>query len=202
MALDLGPTLETMLDDTSNAVWGASEIDEMLSYALDETNRVRPRVVQDIIAAVVEQDTYVLTNVYGVSRVDLLDADNKLVMPMPSGTWEVWGDDMTAGATLYINPRYSRDGYSFRVHGYAPYTFSGSTNPPPQVQKAILAIARTEAYRRVVGERARFEQYATSNPRSDSSVAELMQLVNEADSEAQRLIADIRLLRKPTYGRR
>lgn len=202
MALDLGPTLEIMLRDTSNAVWGAAEIDEILAYALDETNRVRPRVVQDTIAAIVEEDTYVLTNVYDVTRVDLLDASSKLLMPMPSGTWEVWGDDQTAGSTLYINPKYSRDGYSFRVHGYAPYTYTGSTNPPSQVQKAILAVARAEAYRRVTGERARFEQYATANPRSDTSMAEMLQLINESDAEAQRLLADIRLIRKPTYGRR
>lgn len=201
MALDLGPKLETALRDTTNAVWGASEIDDILAFALEETNRVRPRVVYDEIPLVEDTDTYILTNVYEVFRVDLLDANGKLLMPMPAGTWEIWGDNQTLGQTLYINPRYTFTGYSIRVHGYAPYTFSGSTNPPAQVQEAILALARAEAYRRVTGERARFEQYATANPRSDTSMSELIGLTNEADSEAQRLLSSIRLIKKPTIGR-
>lgn len=202
MALDLGPKLEESLRDTANAVWGATEIDDILLYALEQTNRVRPRVVADTIALTADDDTYVLTNVYEVFRVDLLDPDDKLIMPLPNGVWEVWGDNQTAGQTLYLNPRYARADYSIRVHGYGPYTYSGTSTPPTQVQTAILAIARAEAFRRVAGERARFEQYATANPRSDSSVAELIQQINESDGEAQRLLSEIRLIKKPVYGRR
>ena len=201
MALDLGPKLETALRDTSNAVWGATEIDDILAFALEETNRIRPRVVSDVIALVEEQDTYVLTNVYEVFRVDLLDAANKLIMPLRSGQWEIWGDNQTAGQTLYLNPIYARDGYSLRVHGYGPYTFSGSTNPPTQVQQVIIALARAEALRRVATERSRYEQYSTVNPRGDTSMAELIQQTNEADNEAQRLLSSIRLVKKPTTGR-
>lgn len=200
MPLDLGPKLETSLRDTSNAVWGASEIDDILALALEETNRVRPRVVSDVIALAEDDDTYVLTNVYTVFRVDLLDFDNKLVMPLPTGSWEVWGDNLSSGQTLYINPRYARDGYNLRVHGYGPYDYTTNT-PPAQVQEAILAIARAEAFRRVAGERARFEQYATGNPRSDVSVGEILGQINEADAEAQRLLADIKLIRRPLPGR-
>lgn len=201
MALDLGPKLETALRDTTNSVWGATEIDDILAIALDETNRVRPMSVRDTIALIDDDDTYVLTNVYEVFRVDLLDSNDKLVMPMPQGTWEVWGDNQTAGQTLYINPRYARDGYSLRVHGYAPYTYSGSTNPPTQVQAAILALARAEALRRVATERSRFEQYATANPRSDTSVNELLMQISEAEAEAQRLLSNIRIIKKPTAGK-
>lgn len=201
MALDLGPKLETALRDTTNAVWGASEIDDILTYALDETNSVRPRVVSDVVALVTDTDTYVLTNVYEVFRVDLLDANSKLIYPIPHGAWEMWGDNQTAGQTLYINPRYARTGYSLRIHGYAPYTYSGTTNPPSRVQQAILALARAEAYRRVTGERARYEQYATANPRSDTSMAELLQLTNEADAEGQRLLSSIRLIKRPVSAR-
>ncbi len=201
MALDLGPKLETALRDPTNAVWGASEIDDILSIALDQTNRIRPRVVQDAVALVEGTDNYILTNVYEVFRIDLLDASGRVVMPLPHGTWEVWGDNQTVGQTFYINPRYTLSGYSLRVHGYAPYTFSGTTNPPALVQDAILALARAEALRRVVGERARFEQYATANPRSDTSMAELISEINEAQGEAERLLSNIRLIKKPAPGR-
>jgi hypothetical protein len=202
MALDLKPKLRTQLsdEDAADYVWTDTELDAILGYALDETNRVRPRVVSDVIALTANDDTYVLTNVYEVFRVDLLDSNDKLIMPMPHGTWEVWGDNQTAGQTLYINPRYTFQDYSIRVHGYGPYDFTTNT-PPTQVQQAILALSRAEAYRRVTGERARYEQYSTANPRGDTSMSELLGLTNEADSEAQRLLSNIRLIKKPTVGR-
>jgi hypothetical protein len=202
MALDLGPKLETALRDSTNLVWGATEIDDILAYALDETNRVRPLSVRDVISLTDDIDTYTLVSVYEVFRVDLRDASGKLVMPLPQGTWEVWGDNATAGQTLYVNPRYARGGYTIRVHGYAPYTFSGTTNPPSQVQAAILALARAEALRRIATERARYEQYATANPRSDVSLNEILNQMAEASTEAQRLLSDIRIIKKPVYGRR
>lgn len=200
MSLDLGPKLETSLRDTTNAVWGASEIDDILGWALEETNRVRPRVVNDVIALTDDQDTYTLTNVYSVFRVDLLDNFSKVVMSIPNGAWEVWGDNMSSGQTLYLNPNYARTAYSLRVHGYGPYDYTTNT-PPLQVQEAILAVARAEAFRRVASERARYEQYASNNPRSDTSVNELLGQINDATVEAKRLLDDIRLIKRPIAGR-
>ncbi len=201
MALDMGPTLELALRDPDNLVWDADEIDVILAYALEETNRVRPRVVSDVIALVPDQDQYTLVNVYTVFRVDLLDSNSKVVSPLPPGSWEVWGDNASLGQTLYINPTFAAFGYQLRVHGYGPYTFSGTTTPPLQVQEVILAIARAEALRRVATERSRFEQYATGNPRSDTSVSEIMAQVADSNREAQRLLTDIRLIRRPVYGK-
>lgn len=200
MALDLGPALETSLRDTTNLVWGASEIDAILGYALEETNRVRPRVVKDVIALVDAQDTYTLTNVYTVFRVDLLDASSRVVFPLGNGSWEVWGDNVSAGQTLYINPSYAKTSYSIRVHGYGPYDYTTNT-PPLQVQEAILAVARAEAFRRVASERARFEQYASASPRADVSVNELLGQINNAEQEAKRLLNGIKLIRRPTVGK-
>ena len=73
---------------------------------------------------------------------------------------------------------------------------------PSLVQQTIIALARAEALRRVASERARFRQWATSNPRSDVSTNELLMLVNEADSEAKDLLSRIRTIKKPVTGRR
>lgn len=200
MALDLKPTLATSLRDSGNVVWASAELDTILGYALEETNRVRPRVVKDVIALTDDVDTYTLTNVWSVFRVDLLDNFDKVVMSLPNGSWEVWGDNMSSGQTLYINPNYARTGYSLRVHGYGPYDYTTNT-PPLQVQEAILAISRAEAFRRIASERARYEQYASNNPRSDVSVNELLGQINDAEMEAKRLLADVRLIRRPIAGR-
>lgn len=73
---------------------------------------------------------------------------------------------------------------------------------PFTVQQVIIAIARAEALRRMVHDRSRFRQWATSNPRSDVSTNELLMMTNEADSEAKELLSRIRMIKKPTIGRR
>lgn len=200
MAIDLKPALELALSDEANSVWTTTELDTTLGYALAQVNQIRQRQVRDTIALVDDQDTYTLTNVYSVQRVDLLDSDSKVVRTLAPGSWEVWGDNATSGQTLYINPAYARSGYSLRVHGYGPYDFTTNT-PDTMTQAAIVALARAECLRRVMNDRARFRQWASSNPRSDSSVGELIGLLNEADSEAQRLLRSIKLIKRPVPGR-
>jgi hypothetical protein len=200
MPLDLKPTLEIALSDESNEIWTTTELDTILSYALAMANQVRQRAVRDTIALVDDQDSYTLTNVVSITRVDLLDEDNKLVRVLPNGSWEVWGDNSTTGQTLYINPIYARTPYQLRVHGYGPYDYTTNT-PDTTMQTAIVALARAEALRRLATDRARFRQWAQSNPRGDVSTNELIQSVNEADAEAQRILRSIKLIKRPTTGR-
>jgi hypothetical protein len=200
MPLDLKDTLEIALSDTTNEIWSTTELDTILSYALAMTNQVRQRAVRDTISLVDDQDSYTLTNVVSVNRVDLIDEDNKLVRVMPQGAWEIWGDNSSTGQTLYINPIYARTPYKLRVHGYGPYDYTTNT-PDTTVQMVILALARAEALRRLVTDKARFRQWAQTNPRGDTSTNELIQSVNEADAEAQRLLRSIKLIKRPTVGR-
>lgn len=200
MAVDLKPELRRAVQDEAESIWDDTELDEILDMALMQTNMVRQRSVRDTISLVDDQDTYSLTNVYTVVRIDLLDEDNKLIRVLSAGTWEVWGDNASSGQTIYINPRFAHEPYKIRVHGYGPYDYT--TNEPDQtVQAALLALARAEALRRLASDRSRYRQWATSNPRSDTSVNELLQIINEADAEGNRLLRAIKLINRPTVGR-
>ena len=200
MPLDLKPELEVALRDEDNDVWSTAELDQILDMALMQTNMVRPRSVRDTITLVSDQDTYALVNVHTVHRVDLLDEDSKLIRILAPGTWEVWGDNASAGGTLYLNPAFALAPYKIRVHGTGPYDFT--TNTPDQTaQAAIIALSRAEALRRLATDRGRFRQWATSNPRSDTSVNELLQSIDEADQEAQRLLRSIKQIQRPVVGR-
>lgn len=201
MALDLSDQLARMIKDPTHITWTTQELTDMLAYALAETNRVRNIRTTETIAAVASQDTYTLTTIQSVHRVDLLDASNKVVMIIPGNAWEIWGDNMSPSQTLYINPSYSLSGYTFRIHGYVDYDYTTNT-PPQMVQNAILAVARAEALRRILAERARFEQYASSNPRGDSSMTEVYSEVQDAQRQAESELNKIRLLRMPMAGRR
>jgi hypothetical protein len=199
---DITGKLETALTDTSNAVWSSAELNDILTVACARIARDRQRVVRDSIDLVDDQETYTLTNVYTAQRVDLLDSDGYFVMKIPDGAWEIWGDQATAGQTLFINRRYANSNYSLRVHGYAPYDLV--TNTPTAnstFEGAILALARVEALRRIEHERSRYQQWANTNPRGNTSVNELLNMIREAEAEANALRAEIRLIIRPMPGK-
>lgn len=81
-------------------------------------------------------------------------------------------------------------------------TIATTASFPYEVQQMIMTVARAEALRRLSGERARFRQWATSNPRSDVSVTELLAITNETDSHARELLQTLRIIKKPVVGRR
>ena len=188
-------------DTGSPDVWTTEELEFLCENALAMVNDYRPRAVRDTIDLIADDDQYQLTNVYSVHRVDLLSPTGRVVMQLPPRSWEVWGQGNEANQTLWIANLYARDDYAVRVHGYAPWTWS-ATDFPYEVQQCIIAVARAEALRRLVHERSRFRQWATSNPRSDVSVTELLSMTNEADNYARELLQRLRTIKKPVIGRR
>ena len=199
---DITDKLEEALTDTTNAVWSATELNSILKSACARIARDRQRVVRDTIALVDNTETYTLTNVYYVQRVDIIDSDGYFVMKVPDGAWEVWGDQATSGQTLFINRRYANSSYSLRVHGYAPYDLV--TNTPTAdtaLEATILAMGRVEALRRIEHERSRYQQWANTSPRGDTSINELLNMIKEAQHEADALRAEIRLIVRPLPGK-
>lgn len=193
--------LDTKLRDTDDAAWTSAEKNNLLTWATDMLFQDRPRSVRETVTLADDDDQYALSSVYDVFRIDLLDEDNKLYMPLPRGTWELWSDSQTASPTLYVNPRYAKTGWTLRVHGYAPYDLT-TNYPPDRMVPLILAVAAAEAARRKLGERARFEQWGAGSQQANVSVNELTQMVNEFDNEAARLKQELRIIQKPKLGRR
>lgn len=192
--------LATQLRDTTNATWTAAELGDLLTWATSMVFQDRPRSVTESVTLADDDDQYTLSTVQDVFRVDILDADGVLFMSVPTGAWELWSDGQSDSPTLYINPRYARTGWTLRVHGYAPYDLS-TNYPPDRMVPLLLAVARAEALRRELGRRARFENWAQSNPINNTSVNEMTQMLNEADAEAERLRRQLRIIHKPKPGR-
>lgn len=203
MANDLA-TLKTALAlalrDASNAVWTAAENGDLLTWAAASLYPKVSRSVREDVTLADDDDQYDLSTVTSVSRVDLIDGDGRLLMPLPGGAWELWGDGITASPTLFINRSYARTGWTLRVHGYGAYDLS-SNLPPDVMVPAILARARAEALRRMLNDRAKFAQWAKRNQLADSSVNELVLMVNEADANAREEMAKLKTWRKPVPAR-
>lgn len=121
--------------------------------------------------------------------------------PLSQGSWSTEGD--TWGTLkLRIAPVVVNQGGTLRIHGYGRY--DATTNLiPDHLVPLVISMARQEAYRRIAGERARFEQWQGRNHTQDVSVNELLQLSAEAvsDVELQRRRLN-RTQRRPVPGRR
>jgi hypothetical protein len=181
-------------------VWDATEKGDLLTWAMAAIFPKLAKSTRETVTLTDDVDQYALTSVREVSRVDLLDGDGNMMTPLPGGSWELWGDTYQASPTLYVSTRFAKTGWSLRVHGYAPYDLSSSL-PPDAFVPLILAIARSEALRRMIGDRAKFEQWMAENQTQNVTVNELVLLVNEADAERARLQREIKVWRKPVPGR-
>lgn len=202
----LNAKLVTQLRDTgSTLVWASTEKDDLLTWAMASLWPRFSRPLDPAVATVaLVADTYFYAlpaGVRAVSRVDYIDASGNEFGPLHGKSWEIAGDAFYGTGKLHVAPAIVAQGGTLRLNGYGIY--DGTTNLIPDILvPLVLATARAEAYRRVAGNRAKFEEWLTVNQVQNVSVNELTQLVNEADNEMQRLKAQLpRTWQKPVPGR-
>lgn len=138
-----------------------------------------------------------------VNRVDLGEVStDHLLGTLPGDAWHLYGDPMTAGdLVLWVMRKFTSADYYLIVHGYGVYDFVDNQIPDDWVP-LVLAKARGEAYRRIAGDRARYEQWMASNQTQNMSVNELLGLIDNADRDADRLDRMLpRTVRLPVPGR-
>lgn len=204
--------LATQLRDTTHETWTEAEKNDLINWS-----------VADLAPAIMEYTTYSQAADNGVNfitvggalapfarihRIDLWDADpssgiSRMLMELPGRTWEVQGTIVSGSSfRVAINPIYAVTGYYYLIHGYMPYNTTTNLIPDNLVE-LVLAQARAEAYRRMGGDRARFENWLTQNQKQDVSVNELLQLIREAQGQADSLRArHTGRSKKPVVGRR
>lgn len=199
----LSAALAVQLRDTDYKVWTSNELDNLITWAVA---LLYPRVVRPFsqtIAHVVDQESYALNvAMRKVFRVDILDSDDLMIGTLPGGTWELRGDrnDLGTALTIFVNRSFSTTGYSFYVTGYGTYDMTANYLPD-RIVPLVMARARAEAYRRMGSSRVQFEQWASENQRSNVSVNELLQMIREAEMDAERLESVLRFTKKPMPGR-
>lgn len=204
---DLNSALDVQLKDTTDVVWTSAEKDELLKQSV---HALWPRFSRPLdptaTTITIVADTYYYSlpsGVTAVSRIDLLDADSEDRGPIHGRAWELTGDVLSGSGKLHVGPTYVKGyvGGTLRLHGYGKY--DTATNLIPWDFRAlVLAQARAEAYRRVAADRVKFEEWLARNQTQNVSVNELVQFINEADAEAQRLrVMTPRTWQKPVEGR-
>lgn len=195
------------LDDDAFATWNSTELDTIVSQAV---STLYPRFCRSLdptaYTLTLAASTYFYalpTGVMAVNRLDRVQADGTEAGPVAGGAWELVGEPAASTAKLHLGPAIvdSYVGDTIRINGYGAY--DTSSNPVPDaLSQLVLAKARAEAYRRIAGERTRFENWLSRNQVQNVSVNELLQYVHDAQNEAARLEAALpRTIQMPVTGR-
>lgn len=201
--------LDTQLNDATHQTWTQAEKEELVTQAV---NGLYPAFARPFSAPIwpltANREIYPApAGMMEVHRVELGKvANDELVQVLDTGTWYTYNNPLADELEIFVNQRYSDPDYYYILHGVGRYTLTAGQTPdqliPDALVQKVLADARAEAYRRLVGQRARFLQWQSSNQQQDVTINELLALVQEAQSEAERLRARLpRTYRRPVPAR-
>ena len=196
MALELRDTTFSTWDSREMArllVWAAAGAWPHLSRELDPTTQT--------ITLVASTYFYALpVGMLSVSRVDYVDSNSNELGPLRQGSWGTEGDPLGGTAKLHVAPGIVATGGSLRLQGYGRYDLT-TNYPLDDYVPLILAMARVEALRRMVGNRAQTENYISTSPMQNITVNEIVIMLNEANQEVVRLRSRLRKWQRPTLAR-
>lgn len=196
--------LDTQLADTGNTVWGTTEKNNLITWAVAGLWPRLGRVFDPTSTTVtLVEGTYFYslpTGAIDVSRIDWKDTGDVERGTLVDGSWELVGDPLMGTGKLHVSPAYADAGGTLRLHAYGRFDTSTNLIPDDYVP-LVLAIARAEAYRRVAGDRSRFKIWLARHQGQNTSVNELAQLVGEATREAERLRSQFKTWRRPMPAR-
>lgn len=201
--------LDVQLNDATHVTWTQAEKEELVTQAV---NGLYPRFARPfskpIYPLTLDRETYPApAGMMEVYRVELGEVvSDELVQVLDTGTWYTFNNPLTDELEIFVNKRYSDPDYYYILHGFGRYTLTSGQTPdeliPDALVQKVLADARVEAYRRLIGQRARFLQWQASNQQQDVTINELLALTQEAQGEAERLGARMpRTSRRPVPAR-
>ena len=203
--------LRDVLFDTEDETWNAGEKDDILGMAVRRLSRRMPRPIStdDAVADIpLVTSTYYYSIDSSYTQVDAVayeNSDSDWIGYMVSG-WEVEGDLWAGTAKLHVSPTTVEAGGTLYIRGKGRYTLPASADAQTTAilddhVPVVLAWARSEAYRRMLSDRARFRQWQNVNQTQNVSVNELVQMVQDADRQADDEWLQLRQWHRPVIGR-
>jgi hypothetical protein len=207
---DMRARLRTQLADTEDEVWDAGEKDDLLTWAVRRLNqRVNRPLDPDASAQKITlvADTYFYAIDAGlthVNKIEMVDTSSNEMGEVLG--WEVTGSLISGTAKLHVSPQLVNMGGTLRINGYGRFTLTTGTADqtaaiPDDYVELVLAMARSEALRRMAVNRAQFMQWQVHNQVENISINELMQMIGEADGQAVEEWSAIKVWQVPVEGR-
>lgn len=200
----LNARLTTALSDSAHEAWTSAEKDDLVRDAVADLYPRHARGMDpetSTITLVKDDFFYPLpTGMVEVTSVDHITASGDEAGQVVQGAWSVVGDEWGT-LKLRVSPHVVGQLGTLRLHGWGRYD-TATNLIPDHLVPLVLSMARAEAYRRMAGERARFEQWQASSHEQDVTVNELLALIQEAQADAERLrVRTKRSQRRPVPGR-
>ena len=203
--------LRDVLYDVDDETWNAGEKDDILGVAVLPLSQRLPRPLDPTVAA---QTVTLVTLTYfyaidsGISNIEkvfYINSDSDRIGYLEAG-WEVTGDITAGTAKLHVAPKVVERLGTLQITGTGRYTLvtkaaSQTAAIPDDYIPVVLAYSRAESYRRLLSDRARFYQWQNTNQVQNVSLNELIQMVNEADRQADDEWVSIKRWQQPVIGR-
>jgi hypothetical protein len=203
--------LRDVLFDVDDATWNSGEKDDILQMAVRRLSQRLPRPLDPTLAAqlitlvsgtyhyAIDDDTIL------VERVFYINTNGDRIGYMESG-WEVVGDLTTAVGKLHVSPQTVEQGGTLQIGGTGRYTLTTTDSSqlfaiPDDYIPLVLAYSVAAAQRRLLVDRARFRQWQNTNQTQNVSVNELVQMVADADRQADDEWVTLKRWGKPVIGR-
>lgn len=204
--------LRDVLFDTEDETWNAGEKDDIVGMAVRRLSRRMPRPIStdDTNAAItLVTATYYYSIDSQYTQVDAVayeNSDSDWIGYMQAG-WEVEGDLWAGTGKLHVSPTTVEQLGTLYIRGKGRYTLPNDADVDQTAAilddhvPVVLAWARTEAYRRMLSDRARFRQWQNANQTQNVSINELVQMVADADRQADDEWLQLRQWQRPVIGR-
>lgn len=200
----LNSKLATALRDTDHAVWATAEKDDLITWAVAGLYpHIARRLDPTATTITLVSETYFYSapaDVVEIEQLEWVSTDAEERGFVQGQAWHTVGDTYGANLKVRVSPSIVEQGGTLRVHGYGRYDTTTNLIPDDFVP-LVLAMARCEAYERIVGERSRFLQWQSSEQEQDMSVNELLNMIQSARFERERESSRFRTQRRPVPGR-
>lgn len=155
----------------------------------DAIRRMWPRMGRaetETVTPVTDRYYYALSNVWDVTKIAQLDADDAFIRNVPD--WSLDREDTAVsrpGLTL-VFPYPPDTTTTLEVWGYVPYTVpsadSDTLDLPTMAEWVAVAGARSFLYRRQLNQFATFERRRNENQRTTLSPEQLLTMQRDAES--------------------
>lgn len=205
---ELVERLLVALRDPNQETWNAQDPDELSDIVVWSVASLYPHLARQLdpddpgsqIALVTDQMFYsVPAEFLEVYRIDRLDEDGNEAGNLADGTWEIVGSLLNGTGQVHVTRTLANQLGTLRLYGFGRYDDTNAI--PDDYVLIVLARARAEALARVISNRERFTAWLVRNQVQNISVNELLQMKNEADADAERVMRRYRTPRMPVPGR-
>lgn len=168
------------LRDPSNVTFSTAEVDDLINQGIDALADVYPReIVSDFATIAASTYSYSAASFSRIYRIDLYNSAGTFRAELPSGIGEGANSGWELhGGVVYLPPSLTyTTGDVMRAFGYARYTqLSASTQTTDLDQSGMWAVrvfAQSEAYQRLLNDRAKYQQWQTQSNNTDVRLADL-----------------------------